>query len=455
VRDSASARAQVTVDGEQLRGVDFVEAMSLLTLNQLPLRSATSGSELPFISQSASLPPLPLVHFPNYARAGEEPFLSVQVTRFACAGVCIGLTYSHLIADCQGWSLLINNWAAIARTQAAGRAICLPISAQEVVGWIEPDFERTPFEATDNEVSNAAIIAAADSDQFLSRPATREWKFINATAGSENSESDPLGLAILRLSAAELRAIKAAASPAAPSYVTTFESLAAHLYLCAQRARQLPPNSPPVRLSMVINGRQRHQPPLPAGYFGNFAHHANAAALSPALLLSLSLKDAAAMAHSELAHADHNRLRFLMRWLRAQPSLHKLHLAVDWMRDFTVNSWSRFNLYSADFGAGTPVFVMPAWTRPVQGMTVILEAPPSSDTAGGVDVHVFMKQRELDVLMRDPQLRQFKPQSSMSETNSAGFLTPAAAADEAVGGAPVQNDVQQYRQDLLLSVSPT
>ncbi|KAK9117447.1 hypothetical protein Sjap_016394 [Stephania japonica] len=74
----------------------------------------------------------------------ESPLLAVQVNRFQCGGVVIGMCISHKVADAFSLSSFINGWSCIARGD--GEAIAPHFGLPTLFPRIDMDQE---FEATD------------------------------------------------------------------------------------------------------------------------------------------------------------------------------------------------------------------------------------------------------------------------------------------------------------------
>lgn len=438
VRNPQTGRVTVTVDAEHLRGIPFVVGKCNVPLESLGVASETNLLALPFVGGPMRPPvPLPLTHQPNMAALGDEPLLALNHTTFSCGGVSIGMTMNHFLSDGEGWAQVINNWGAINRAllQLGGATkLSLPISASQVAGWVPPSFGREHFDPTPDEVANAAQVAAQDALVSQTRPATREWMSVH---GPPPPPVAPIGVSIVRFSPAELSVMKSAAAPPAPGYVSTFEALTAHTFLCLSKVRKLEDKDGKVHMSFVSNGRTRHKPPAEKGWLGNFALHSGCDELLPSEVAQLSLADAAALVHREVLQLGHERLRFLMRFLREQPHCSGVFFNMRSDRDFGTNCWMKFDLYGCDFGgggggSGLPWKVLPAMAFPVEGLALLIPAGPDAEGRerrgeSGVDMVLFAKQRELDKLEGELQgeWRRFRPlQGEKVQPEQAG---PAVA----------------------------
>ncbi|KAJ6296132.1 hypothetical protein OIU78_024047 [Salix suchowensis] len=95
----ANGRVEINCNGE---GVLFVEA-----------ETDSAMDDFVDLKRSDELPQLiPTV---DYSDISSYPLLVLQVTRFRCGGVCLGVGWHHILADGTGCLHFINTWSDVAR----------------------------------------------------------------------------------------------------------------------------------------------------------------------------------------------------------------------------------------------------------------------------------------------------------------------------------------------------
>jgi shikimate O-hydroxycinnamoyltransferase len=144
---------------------------------------------------------------------------------------------------------------------------------------------------------------------------------LSSTPQALVSKSVPLSTAvgIFKLTLADLTRLRSQlpSGEGAPR-LSTYVILAAHVWRCVSLAYSLPPEQP-TKLFCATDGRQRLQPPLPDGYFGNVIF--TATPLAEAGKVTSGLADGAAVIQGALDRMDSDYCRSVLNYLGMQPDL--------------------------------------------------------------------------------------------------------------------------------------
>ncbi|KAG9444251.1 hypothetical protein H6P81_015591 [Aristolochia fimbriata] len=216
----------------------------------------------------------------------------VQVTRFKCGGVTVGTGLHRFAADGISALHFINHWADIAWLGDAAELA------------VEPYFDRTLLRPRDPPA-----------------PSFPHVEYHSAAASA--NVTGPLAAALLTLTQEQLSHLKWKATsedgaPMAKSY-TTYEALTGHIWRCACKARDLP-DAQESKVYLYAEGRNRLQPPLPPGFFGNPIFLATPIA-TVGDLVSRPLSCAAGQVQKALARMDDEYLRSSLDYLALQTDL--------------------------------------------------------------------------------------------------------------------------------------
>jgi len=208
-------------------GVPFVTATSNASLSELPLTAS-------HYRMSTDLPPsLKLISDYDFQQALSYPPMSIQFTRFACGGVCIGVHLHHYVCDGEGFfSQLMRDWTEVYR----GKPVTPPTLDRS---WLQP---------TDESVAAAIKQGQREQGGFI-------------VMGKMEPPPEPASDAelpvspVFRFTSSELQRMKQAAISDMDSnngWVSTFEVLTAHLVRCMHAAR------------MAIQATTQSLPSIPA-----------------------------------------------------------------------------------------------------------------------------------------------------------------------------------------------
>ncbi|CAN1328583.1 Shikimate O-hydroxycinnamoyltransferase [Linum perenne] len=314
VRDE-KGRLGVECNGE---GVLFVEAETDFRLSQVG--ESAPNSEL-----------LKLVPRIDYSQEiSSDPLLLLQVTRFRCGGVSLGLGISHRLADGVSTASFINAWSNMARG--------LPPTAL-------PFLDRTHLRAR-NPPSPKFHHPEYDSPPTI----------INNPV-QPSPIPKPTSTTIIKFTPTQLSSLRAKAeNPDNDVRYTTHQILSAHIWRCVSQARDLADNQP-TRLNMPVDGSSRLRPPIPREYFGNMIFHTTIVAMVGELV-SEPIARTVSRIHRAIEKMDDEYLRSAIDYLEnpAEPSGVARSPRV----------CQSPNL-SADFGQGSPILVRAAYTAEGKG----------------------------------------------------------------------------------------
>ncbi|KAJ7295748.1 hypothetical protein O6H91_18G003200 [Diphasiastrum complanatum] len=293
---------------------------------------------------------------------GVEELLLIQLTRFSCQGLTVGVAWHHRLADGQGFMVFMNEWvravkglppsciqlhdrsALIAKTAQ----IAFPNGLQEVAPAADANKPRpSPFRPT---VSAMKIHFSVDKLRKLKSSVD-----LNGISGQEECFS-------------------------------TFKILTAHLWRCISKARKIEADVD-TGLLISVDARRRLQPPLPDSYFGNVTFSPFPCTTAKQLL-EKPISFAAGLIHAAIQGVDDSYLRSTLDFIESQLCRTESQMPHELSPNLVVASWARFPLYELDFGWGSPCFAGNV-AEGHEGVVVLL---PSYTRDGSIDavVELFM-----------------------------------------------------------------
>ncbi|KAL8502091.1 hypothetical protein ACS0TY_021273 [Phlomoides rotata] len=270
----------------------------------------------------------------------------VQLTRFKCGGVSLGVANEHHLSDGVSALHFFNSWADIARGQPIG---------------IPPFFDRTLLAARDFPRPHFPHV------EYQPPPPL-------TTPLDNNSETT---FSIFKLRRDQLNALKAKCKEDEDGKMlsySTYEVVTGHVWRCVCMARGLPGDQE-TKLHMPVDGRSRLRPQLPSGYFGNVIFSATPIALCGELA-SKPLRFAVGKVHEAIARLDDEYLRSALDHLELLGDVSAFARGTHTTKcpNLGIISWVRLPVYDADFGWGNPVYSGPG-VPPYEGKSYLLRSP--------------------------------------------------------------------------------
>jgi shikimate O-hydroxycinnamoyltransferase len=145
-------------------------------------------------------------------------------------------------------------------------------------------------------------------------------------------------------------------------------------------------------LYCATDGRQRLQPPLPNGYFGNVIF--TVTPLAEAGKVTSGLAEGAAVIQGALDRMDNDYCRSALDYLELQPDLSALVRGAHTFRcpNLGLTSWVRLPIHDADFGWGRPVFMGPGGIA-YEGLAFVL---PSANGDGSLSIAISLQAEHME-----------------------------------------------------------
>ncbi|XP_012450005.1 shikimate O-hydroxycinnamoyltransferase isoform X2 [Gossypium raimondii] len=250
------------------------------------------------------------------------PLLVVQITKFKCGGVCLGVGTSAIH--------FINSWADTARGVSPA---------------IAPFIDRTLLRARVRPVPKFHHIEYEPSPPLK----------------AVESDLKPSTVSTFKLTVDQLNALKAkAAANSSGTKYSSYNILAAHIWRCVSKAMGLSDDQP-TKMYFPVDARSKLNPPLPPGYFGNVIF-INALITQAGDLNTESFLDTIKRIHEGLKQINDEYLRSALDYIETVSDSSTLVRGSHTFRcpNLIVNTWMRLPIYEADFGWGRPIHTGPA-----------------------------------------------------------------------------------------------
>ncbi|KAK2978170.1 hypothetical protein RJ640_016184 [Escallonia rubra] len=274
----------------------------------------------------------------DYTRPIHEiPLLLVQVTKLKCGAICIGLAVSHVIADGRSALHFVTEWAKIARGEHSDSVS--PFLDRSILLAQQP---ARPPKFDHQEFNPPPLLMGHSSDlEERKKKLTKER------------------ITKLRDKANEGRA---------NNFYSRYEVVTGHLWRCASKAREHASEQLTIQ-SIVVDFRNRMEPPIPPSFFGNAIIKVFATTTSGELVsrpLSYASSKIREAIESVTAEYVKSSLDFVQS--REELSQYRTSHTVGCAAKATilfhnpnmqVTSWGGLNLYGADFGWGKELYMGP------------------------------------------------------------------------------------------------
>ncbi|KAJ4953759.1 hypothetical protein NE237_030591 [Protea cynaroides] len=357
LRRDADGRVEINCNGD---GVLFVEAETSSVIDDF-------GDFAPTMELKRLIPAV------DYSGdISSYPLLVLQVTRFKCGGVSLGVGMQHHVADGMSGLHFINTWSDMAR----GLDLTRP-----------PFIDRSLLRSRDPPIPTFQHI------EYLPPPSMK------TPVQTMNSQSSPdtTSVAIFKITRDQLNILKAKSkADGNTGNYSSYEMLAGHVWRCVCKARGLPDDQE-TKMYIATDGRSRLNPPLPPGYFGNVIFTTTPMAVSGDLM-NYPLTYAAGKIHDALTRMDDDYLRSALDYLELQPDLTVLVRGAHTFRcpNIGITSWARLPIHDADFGWGRPIFMGPGGIA-YEGLAFLI---PSSTNDGSLSLAISLQSEHMKVFQK-------------------------------------------------------
>ncbi|XP_042507430.1 spermidine hydroxycinnamoyl transferase-like [Macadamia integrifolia] len=275
----------------------------------------------------------------------ELPLLLIQLTRFRCGGVAVGVAISHIMLDGQTALQFVNTWAKVARGEKLETTLFLD---RTVLHSTEPPsaprFDHVEFKPP------PVLLGCSDSSEERKKETT---------------------VAMLNLTRDQVEKLKNKANECrieeSGRAFSRYEAVAGHMWRCACKARghereQL------TKLRIVVDCRNRLRPSLPQGYFGNATFPTTPTSLAGELLAK-PLGHASGKIREAVEKMTDEYVRSTIDFLKSQEDLTLFRTSFHTVGctqgvffgnpNLAVTSWVGLPIYDADFGWGKPIHMGP------------------------------------------------------------------------------------------------
>ncbi|KAF2153029.1 hypothetical protein K461DRAFT_240356 [Myriangium duriaei CBS 260.36] len=354
--------------------------------------------------------------------------VTVQLTKFGCGGMAVGLKFAHPLTDAHAMSHFARDWAAM----------CRAIVIQSPLPQLFPVFDPQLLDAHAGDVnaldSDPELIARAHAlhshryDWWISGEDC-PYPTDSATVPKGLEPCDPPGTRIpwsewdlaapvshyvFHFSGPELtRLWQTTLDSQSSGFVSRQDALLAHIWTCINRARGLSDDDGLVHLDYTLGLRARTAPPLPEWFMGSpliiaaVSTTGRRASRSPAGVASLIRATVALFTPESVGAHIHAKFH--------EQSPQRLWQAFLGKRHLLVTSWIHTHMYDVDFGSGKPQYVEAVMPK-CDGLLQLMEAAPvdaSSDgpkhwSDDGVDVQLHLTTEAMEKLLKDPVLRRYR-----------------------------------------------
>ncbi|XP_072994870.1 tryptamine hydroxycinnamoyltransferase 1-like [Typha latifolia] len=320
------------------------------------------------LSDHLPLKPSPELRQLHPPTEGVRCMFQVQINRFNCGGVVIGMTHVHTVADGESMSHFLVTWGEtvrglpIDRPPVHDRSLLTPRSPP----WSE--FQHRGFE-------------------FLPMEPNQNLLRLNQTSVDPSKITSTL----LHYSLEFISKLKSSIT----NKCTTFEALASHIWRKITISRGLK-YSQHTTARVSVNGRTKLN--IPNEYFGNVVLNACPEA-NVKLLVEGGLPAAARVIHDGVSKIDARYFRSFVDFgeIYGDEELVPVYALEGNVLcpDVEIDSWLRFRYHEVDFGGGLGMCGLLLTWVPLDGLVVFL---PVLGDNGGVNVFVSLLERHSSIL---------------------------------------------------------
>jgi len=312
---------------------------------------------------------------------------SVQVTRWACGGVLLGLSAFHCLMDAQAAATFLGEWGrqcAALKSGLTGAAIP-PIAHP-------PSFDRT-FMTDGMEEALSQRPFKNHIFRILPEPP--------APQSLDGWVPPHVVHRVYHFPRTELEAIRRAARGDETSDISAHDALFAHLMQVIGAATGTV-GEEDVMVCQATNGRKVLGQPHFFGSCAFWQHHRSTNAA-----IQSSLTATAAAVHHTHASPDRTSLLAYNGHIASAPTMRHIQLAARITSyDYHVASWRNCGMYDVDFGWGRPALMGPAMNCYAR-YVIFGDGVVGSEGEGGVDVWLALEDEHWQRMVEGGQLHRY------------------------------------------------
>ncbi|KAI3833205.1 hypothetical protein MKW92_023667 [Papaver armeniacum] len=285
---------------------------------------------------------------PNYEGVS-LPLLSIQVTELI-DGIFVAFSFNHSVCDGTSFWHFINSWSQISR----GSTHILHPPAILEPRWLpkKTNFPiHLPFSSSDK------ILV----EKFIPSPLLKRKSF----------HFTPQNIAKL----------KGKVDSECGTTLSSLQVVSAHIWVAVTRARHLHPNEN-VTYQFAINSRNRLEPPIHNGYFGNLVQVGTATVKAGELLEKGISLGASLLNHMVESCTNIEIQRYWESWVEnpSMPSTFDFASPTN----LVVGGSTKFDLYTNDFGWGAPLVCRYGSNYKLDGMIMADPGPVNGVISIGI-----------------------------------------------------------------------
>lgn len=310
------------------------------------------------------------------------PCLFVQVTRFACGGVVIAITFNHMLTDGKGFFNFLSAWADLSRTDATA------ITVDHNRGWTE----NSSFK---DYLSKHAVKASGQTK-------LGEWAFKAFEVSASTIESLKRGVEDI--------------NKCAPRFVSTGDCILAHVWKSLSRQPSSMVAGKELLVTMNVEGRRRFYDPPKPDLCGNITVTMVAPEIPTHEVREMPVVSIASKIREKLHTTKREEWLGFERLKATFDAFQSSKFAV-----IRTTSWFAFPLYDIDFGFGRPYFssgINNLCTLKGSVCGVYIGPPIPSSSASIATVYIWSTPKLLEALDSDSDfLELFLPQRFSNESS--------------------------------------
>uniref|UniRef100_A0A2N9FU64 Spermidine hydroxycinnamoyl transferase n=1 Tax=Fagus sylvatica TaxID=28930 RepID=A0A2N9FU64_FAGSY len=317
----------------------------------------------------------------------EWPLFLVQLTRFSCGGLCVGTALCHTMVDGISATHFISSWAKLAR------------------GDNLEDHEMPFLDRTVLRSSEPLMPLRFDHIAYTTKP-----PLLIGSKDAKEEQKKETSVTLLKLTKDQVEQLKKRANydtqlqdPTIRPY-SRYEAVAGHMWRCVCKARSIDNNhdDQPTRVRLVVDVRNRLNPPLPQRYFGNAVFLTITSTCLYGDLLSKPLSYSAGKLREANERMTEEYIKSALDFLTSQKDVSGLRSKFDVRGDtegpfqgnpnLSLGSWINVPIYDIDFGWGKPVYVGPGLLD-TEGRSFIM---PSGVADGSLNIAFCLQTQYMD-----------------------------------------------------------